>query len=74
MWAVSEGSLSPTMEVNLETERSQRGDKGRGEQERVGKGGGGGSESFARGNQEGIRIRDLRGDGGGRQVTCGRVS
>ena len=40
--SASEGSLSVTVEINLDAERTRRGGKVRGEKERVGKGGGGG--------------------------------
>ena len=70
---VSEGSLSPTVASNRETERSRKGGKGRGDQERTGKGGGVGSVLFSRGNQKGIWRRDLEGGGGVRRVTWGRV-
>ena len=39
--------------------------RGRGDHDRVCKGGGGRSESFARGDQEGIQRHDLEGGGGG---------
>ena len=66
-WAVSEGSLLPTVGGNLGTKRIQRGGEVRGERERTDKGGGGGvpgkgggegSGKFAR-EKEGIRRRDL---------------
>ena len=70
--AASEGSLSLTVAGSLDNEQSRRGGKGRGEQERAEKGGGGGSGNFARGNQEGIRRRDLEGGGGGMSGHVGK--
>ena len=72
MRAVSEGSLSPTVVGNLETERRQRGGEVRGKRERVGKGDGGGSGCFVRG-KEGIQRCNLEGGGRGCQVMWGRV-
>ena len=43
---VNEGSLSPMVAGNLKTEQRRRGGKVRGEQERAGKGGGGGLGMF----------------------------
>ena len=60
------------MAGNLGTERSQRGDKRRGERESADKGGGGGSRNLAR-VKEGIWIRDLeggRGGAGSREEEC----
>ena len=71
-WAVSEGSLSPTVTGNLVTEWSRRGGEGRGDWERVDKGGGGGSGRFAR-VKEGMCRCDLEGGGVSRgEEYCGR--
>ena len=48
----------------LDTELIRRG---------MGKGGGGGSGCFTKGNQEGIWKRDLEGGRGGHRITWGRV-
>ena len=49
----SEGSLSLTVAISLNSERSRRGDGERREHESVVKGGRGGSESFSRGESGG---------------------
>ena len=59
--AVSEGSLPLMVAVSLGTNRIQRDGEGRGEDERVGKGGERGPGRLLEGNQEGIRRRDLEG-------------
>ena len=50
----------------LKTERICRGKRGRGDQERVGNGVGGGSGNLSRGDLEGIQRHELEGVGGGR--------
>ena len=52
-FAVSKVSLSLTVAVRIDADRSQRGDEGRREHERVLKGSGGGSTSFSRGKSGG---------------------
>ena len=62
------------MEDSLGTKRIRRGGKGRGYQERTGKGCRGGPGRFLEGNQEEeTRRRELEGGGGGCWVTWGRV-
>ena len=61
----SEGSLLLTMAVNLKTERSWRGGKGRGNHKRSCKDDGGGSGNLDRGKLGGVRRRDSEGGRGG---------